>query len=167
MNLTHESRMCNSSPKHDIWVLKAHMMLTCHPNTGAATPHRSGDRSVGLNVKPLPAPGLLGSSTSCLIPLLHMNYIFAPLQGLWHFPSRSRVDHSSPQWHNLKLVFKGNCEALNRATVCSLRVGGCISQNLTVTNRWSSSAEPASSHLWNWVHQEGNSYQYLPFYTSQ
>lgn len=140
-------------------------MLTYHPNTGAATPHRSGDRSVVLNVEPPPAPGLLGSSSSCLIPLLYTDHIFSALLGLchWHFPSRCLLDHSSPQWHNLKLVFcqsfwwwKGKALPLklNRATVCCLRVGRCISQNLTATNRWSSSAEPASSHLWKWVHNE-------------
>lgn len=82
-------------------------MLTYHPNTGAATPHRSGDRSVVLNVEPPPAPGLLGSSSSCLIPLLYTDHIFSALLGLchWHFPSRCLLDHSSPQWHNLKLVF--------------------------------------------------------------
>lgn len=112
-------------------------MLTYHPNTGAATPHRSGDRSVVLNVEPPPAPGLLGSSSSCLIPLLYTDHIFSALLGLchWHFPSRCLLDHSSPQWHNLKLVFcqsfwwwKGKALPLklNRATVCCLRVGRCI-----------------------------------------
>lgn len=104
--------MCNTSPAHNTWVWKAHMMLTCHPNTGAATPHRSGDRSVELNVKPPPAPGLLGSFSSCLIPLLHTDHIFSPLLGLcrWHFASHL-VDHSSPRWHNLKLVF---CQSFRR-----------------------------------------------------
>lgn len=145
--------------------LKVTYVLTCHPNTGTATPHRSGDKSVELNVEPPAAPELLKSSSSGLIPLMHANHVCSPPLDLchWHFPSRCLVDRSSPQRHNLKLVFcqsfrRWKVEAipskLNRATVCCLHVGECISQILSVTNRWSILAGLATSRMWKWDHNE-------------
>uniref|UniRef100_A0A3B4ZM74 Sphingomyelin synthase-related protein 1 n=1 Tax=Stegastes partitus TaxID=144197 RepID=A0A3B4ZM74_9TELE len=46
-----------------------HLILTCHPDTGLATPHLHGDRSVELNVRSPLAPGETGSSTSSPNPL--------------------------------------------------------------------------------------------------
>lgn len=149
--------MCNSLPAQNAWVWKEQIMLTCHPNTGAAKPHRSGDRSAEPNVKPPPAPGLLGSSSSCLIHLLHADHIVSPLPGLCqgHVPFQHLADDHSSWRHNRKLVFcqpfwwwKGTALSLNLspATVCCLCVGRRISQTLTVANRWCRLAWPASSH---------------------
>lgn len=54
-----------------------------------------------------------------------------------------------------------------RAKLCysCLHVGRCISQILSVTNRWSISTGPANSHLWKWDCNEVTSM--LLLYTSQ
>lgn len=92
--------------------------LTCLPNTGLATPHLHGDRSVGLNVKPPPAPGEMGSCTnsSLGLPVLDLSFeCYIP-------PSRQQL------WSTLCQTFSGlkavNCSdlslKLNHPAACCL-----------------------------------------------